>query len=99
MLVGDSSVVCIGVADVQLLLNRYPGRSKDSIGYHSRDGHLYYNDKDTGNTVGKRFGKGQYSCFFRKVYIFTLPKITFVATIVMKLFCVVKCFVCRRCCY
>ena len=56
---GDSSVVCMGIAPPDFPLNRYPGRVKDTIGYHSRDGKMYYNDKDNGNMTGKRYGKGQ----------------------------------------
>ena len=60
---GDSSVVCYGVADWTIAENRYPGRTRDSVGYHSREGQLYFNDKDNGNTKGRRFGKGLYVSF------------------------------------
>jgi hypothetical protein len=29
-----------------------------TVGYHSRDGRMYYNDKYNGNMIGKRYGKG-----------------------------------------
>ena len=55
---GDSSVVCAGVAGRDFPQNRYPGRLQNSVGYHSRDGRMYYNDKYVANMMGKRYSKG-----------------------------------------
>ena len=56
-------MVCVGVAGKDFPLNRYPGRLKDTIGYHSRDGKMFYNDKDNGNMRGQRYGKGKEAHF------------------------------------
>lgn len=48
----------MGVADSSFPLKRYPGKMKDTLGYYSRDGKMYYNNKDKGNTTGERYGKG-----------------------------------------
>ncbi|KAK2182755.1 hypothetical protein NP493_337g00013 [Ridgeia piscesae] len=55
---GDSSMVCVGIADSSFPpLTRFPGKTKDTLGYNSRDGRMYSNNKDKGNTTGKRYGK------------------------------------------
>ena len=59
MVVGDSSVVSIGIAGCDFPLNRYPGRLQNTVGYHSKDGKMYHNDKFNGNMTGQKFGKGE----------------------------------------
>jgi len=51
-------MVCVGIADSSFPLTRFPGKTKDTLGYNSRDGRMYSNNKDKGNTTGKRYGKG-----------------------------------------
>ena len=62
-LTDEDSVVSIGVGDSQFDLTKHPGKVKDSTGYMSRDGKMYFNLRSTGGhskADGERFGEGRF---------------------------------------
>ncbi|XP_041355029.1 uncharacterized protein LOC121372654 [Gigantopelta aegis] len=54
----EDSVVAVGVAGKNLPNNKYPGKFDKSVGWVSRDGKLYYNERTDGNMAGARVGEG-----------------------------------------
>ena len=55
----EESTVSVGVAGRDLPLNRHPGKVRPSVGWHSRMGKLFRNDRSDGNLAGHRFMRGQ----------------------------------------
>jgi len=55
----DDSVVTVGIADGSFPLNRYPGRTPNTVGYQSRSGKIFANEKSNANTQGHRLHAGK----------------------------------------
>ena len=66
----EDSVVAVGVAGKNLPNNKYPGKFDKSVGWVSRDGKLYYNERTDGNMSGTRAGQG--SLLFPLLTLFSL---------------------------
>ena len=54
----EDSVISIGIGDQSFPLNKHPGKLKNSTGWVSRDGKMYFNEKCNGNIEGERFNEG-----------------------------------------
>ncbi|KAH3739061.1 uncharacterized protein LOC127851769 [Dreissena polymorpha] len=54
----DDSVIGIGIGDAQFNLSKHPGKHKNSTGYISKDGKLYYNERDHTDKSVIRFSEG-----------------------------------------
>ncbi|XP_071113924.1 uncharacterized protein [Haliotis cracherodii] len=54
----EDSVVSFGVAGSSFPLKKLPGKCAESVGWVSRDGRLYANEKNQGNMPGERFCEG-----------------------------------------
>ncbi|CAF1377156.1 unnamed protein product, partial [Didymodactylos carnosus] len=50
--ISEQSQIIIGVASSKNSLSKLPGLVTDTVGYHSSEGKLYYNNKDVGNMKG-----------------------------------------------
>ncbi|XP_064628155.1 uncharacterized protein LOC135487894 isoform X2 [Lineus longissimus] len=68
----EGSVIVVGIAPLDFPLNKYPGRSKGTVGYQSRDGKMFYSDRCEANTVGHRFGQGD--CVGLELEVFDHPR-------------------------
>ena len=55
----EDSVISIGIADESFPLNKHPGKLKNSTGWVSRDGKMYFNEKCNGSIEGERFNEGK----------------------------------------
>jgi hypothetical protein len=58
---GADSNVVLGIAPPSLLhdsVKRLPGECQDTIGYNSRNGLMYFNDKSHGNMMGHKCERG-----------------------------------------
>ncbi|KAK7447339.1 hypothetical protein BaRGS_00040197 [Batillaria attramentaria] len=54
----EDSAVSVGVAPKDIPLNRHPGKFRPSVGWHSRLGKLFRNDRSDGNLAGHRYMRG-----------------------------------------
>lgn len=54
----DESVVTFGIADGNFPLNKYPGRTPHTVGYQSRNGKIFANEKSNANTQGHQLHAG-----------------------------------------
>lgn len=58
----EDSVVSIGIGDSAFQLNKHVGKFKDSTGYLSRDGKIFYNEMAIASsslTEGERYSEGK----------------------------------------